>query len=452
MLMRKRSEVPGCMKRAKCAASKHWSRHDAVQSTMFTRIQTSRYRSLRSVDQRLGPVHALVGPNASGKTTFLDVIGFVSQLMRERGEIQATVEERSSNFESLLWGGKGKDFQLAIEASIPDLVRQKLGESKKQYDTVRYELGVGNQPSSVGITHESLWLMESRISTEEPRQRTLFPHSGPARDIFLPKNAPGSKKVINKTENGNDNFYTEGRKSYQPSFKLGRNNSALANTPADEATFPVSTWFRDLLERGVQNFVLNSQTIRKPSAPVQKRHFQPDGSNLPWVIADLRKDKRMFRSWIQHVQTALPDVADIGTVERPEDKHRYLTVTYSNGTAVPSWLVSDGTLRLLALTIPAYLKGNPLGVLMIEEPENGIHPRAIETVLQSLTSLYESQVLMATHSPVALNVFKPVQLLCFAKDESGATDIVSGDRHPKLAEWKTGQPDLGILFASGILS
>jgi predicted ATPase len=114
-------------------------------------------------------------------------------------------------------------------------------------------------------------------------------------------------------------------------------------------------------------------------------------------------------------------------------------------------LASDGTLRLLALTIPAYLD-DLAGVFLIEEPENGIHPRAIETVLQSLSSMYSSQVLIATHSPVALNMLEPKDLLCFAKDENGATDIVSGDCHPVLRDWKQGEPDLGILFASGILS
>ena len=118
---------------------------------------------------------------------------------------------------------------------------------------------------------------------------------------------------------------------------------------------------------------------------------------------------------------------------------------------VPSWLASDGTLRLLALTITAYLK-DLNGVFLIEEPENGIHPRAIETVIQSLSSIYDGQVLIATHSPVALNMLEPAQVLCFAKDQSGATDIVAGDRHPALQHWKQGQPDLGVLFAAGILS
>ena len=88
----------------------------------------------------------------------------------------------------------------------------------------------------------------------------------------------------------------------------------------------------------------------------------------------------------------------------------------------------------------------------MEEPENGIHPRAIETVIQSLSSIYAGQVLMATHSPVALNLLDPRQVLCFAKDAAGATDIVAGDKHPALRQWRRGEPDLGLLFAAGILS
>ena len=46
---------------------------------------------------------------------------------------------------------------------------------------------------------------------------------------------------------------------------------------------------------------------------------------------------------------------DITTFERPEDKHCYMIYEYEEGLKVPSWLVSDGTLRLTALTLPAYL-------------------------------------------------------------------------------------------------
>lgn len=421
---------------------------------MITRLQTRSFRSLKGVDQRLDRFQALVGPNASGKTTFLDVIAFFGDLMRSRGDVAETVLSRSGTFEQLIWMERGGSFQLAIEAEISEDVRKYMAVDKRSYTHVRYEVEVGldRETNEIGLDHETLWLITLPEDSPLP-QLDLFPavRSTP-ETIFFSRSGKGRKVVVKKNPQGNDNYYTEGRKSYMPSFKLGRTRSALANVPADEQSFPISIWFRDLLEQGVQTFVLNSQVIRQPSPPGQGLTFRSDGSNLPWVINELRRrDVLRFQSWLDHVRTALEDIRDITTVERQEDRHRYLMIEYANGAHVPSWLVSDGTLRLLALTIPAYLPELD-GTFLIEEPENGIHPRAIETILQSLCSMYDSQVLVATHSPVALNMLDPEQLLCFAKDDEGATDIVSGDRHPALRTWREGEPDLGVLFASGILS
>jgi predicted ATPase len=421
---------------------------------MFSRIQTRHFRSLKAVNQELGPIQALVGPNASGKTTFLDVIGLLSDLVKQRGDVRDAVFSRSTRFDKLIWQGPGtsQSFQLAVEAPIPPQVRARMAEDKQQYDTVRYEVEIGMDQvgNELGLNHETLWL-RTHAAEGADMQRTLFPASPADPPTILLKSRKGLKVAFKKVPEGNDNYYPEGAVSYTPSFKLGRTKAALANIPADEKSFPVSTWFRGLLESGVQNVVLNSHAIRQPSPPGLGLRFQTDGSNLPWVIAELRRDPTRFAGWLDHVRTALEDVADIDTVEREEDRHRYLVIRYANGAEVPSWLASDGTLRLLALTIPAYLKDLD-DVFLIEEPENGIHPRAIETVMQSLSSIYGGQVLVATHSPVALNLLDAKQVLCFAKDESGATDIVAGHRHPALQQWRRGQPDLGVLFAAGILS
>ena len=149
------------------------------------------------------------------------------------------------------------------------------------------------------------------------------------------------------------------------------------------------------------------------------------------------------------MRTALTDLEGIRTIERPEDRHRYMIYEYAGGLTVPSWLVSDGTLRLTALTLPAYL-ADLKGIYLIEEPENGIHPGAVATAYQSLSSMYEAQILLATHSTVVLNAAEIENVLCFAKDDAGATDIVLGSEHPMLRDWQ-GEADLGTLLASGVL-
>lgn len=135
----------------------------------------------------------------------------------------------------------------------------------------------------------------------------------------------------------------------------------------------------------------------------------------------------------------------MGHRESPSYPH----VVYTNGLEIPSWGVSDGTLRLLALTLLAY-GGEPGKIYLIEEPENGIHPQAVETFFQSLSSAYDCQILCASHSPVVLSPAEPKDILCFAKTAEGATDIARGDEHPKLREWKQ-SADLGTLFATGVL-
>lgn len=418
---------------------------------MITLVEALNFRCLRYVSQPMGRLQVLVGPNASGKTTFLDVVGFLSDLVSSGLDI--AVAKRTHNFVDLVWGRQGTGFELAIEVQIPESRRGMLAEKHRQYTTVRYEVGISADPDSgETVIATERGVLIAAPSIREP-QRTLFPcpEVPPLSIISQRRSVPG-QMLFSKTSGGNDDFHAEAFEEddhWAPSFRLGPRKSTLGNLPEDESKFPVSTWFKRLLVEGVEKITLNSQEMRKPSAPGQRIGFSPDGSNLPWVVERLRADPDRFRDWVEHVRTALPDLMDVRTVQRPEDNHRYLMLVYQGGLEVPSWTASDGTLRLLALTLPAYLDDFQ-GIYLIEEPENGIHPRAVETVYQSLSSVYEGQILMATHSPVILSIVDPAQVLCFAKTPEGATDIVPGDRHPKLRDWR-GEENFGVLFAGGVL-
>jgi predicted ATPase len=420
---------------------------------LITLIEAKNYRCLRYVCQHLDPFHILVGPNASGKTTFLDVIAFLGDLL-SNGPLTA-IRERTSNFHDLLWWRSGDGFELAVEAAIPKNLRSLLRDPNSE--TVRYEIALQFDEISqeIIIRAEKVLL---KVPDPKPtfKPRLLFPDFiGNPDTIITPTRAKGTTVVVNKVFERNDNYYSEvyreKGKGWAPSFKLGPQKSALANLPADEANFPVTSWLKTLLTENVTQLMLNSLLIRQASPPGQGRNFKADGSNLPWVVDHLKNtlDPDRFKQWLSHLRTALPDLQNVRTVERPDDRHRYLVLEYAGGLSVPSWMASDGTLRLMALTILAYLPGFS-GIYLIEEPENGIHPRAVDTLFQSLSSVYEAQILVATHSPVVLSLVEAEKVLCFAKTGEGAVDIVRGDEHPALRDWR-GEANLGVLFAGGVL-
>ena len=124
-------------------------------------------------------------------------------------------------------------------------------------------------------------------------------------------------------------------------------------------------------------------------------------------------------------------------------------VRYESGLSAPSWSISEGTLRLLALTLPAYLPYERR-VNLVEEPENGIHPLAMDAMYASLSSGYSFQLLAATHSPVLVRLSHPEDLLCFGQDQEGATDIVRGYLHPML-KGRREETDPTLLFATGVI-
>ncbi len=413
---------------------------------MIRRIEALNYRCLRYVQQDLKDFHVLVGPNASGKTTFLDVVAFMGNLVS--GGLEFAISERTNNYADLFWKQQGTRFELAIELQIPEQRRRLIADPARE--VVRYEVAVGADE------HRELALLSEKVILRKAtrlgnHQRQLFPMATqPPETILTSKSARDSKTVVNKVPGGNDNFYDETGKGWDHAFKLGPRRSALGNLPEDESKFPVATWLKALLAEGVQQLVLNSLAMRSASPPGQTRRFKPDGSNLPWVVDSLiNKHPDRHRLWLEHLRAALPDLRDVRTREREDDKHSYLVLEYEHGLHVPSWMASDGTLRLLALTVPAYLPEFE-GIYLIEEPENGIHPRAVETMFQSLSSVYGAQILLATHSQVILSVAEVDTVLCFAKTPEGITDIVLGSEHPALKQWK-GEENLGVLFAGGVL-
>lgn len=416
---------------------------------MINKVQALFYKGFKYIDVNLKSFILLVGPNASGKSTFLDIFTFVRDVLNE-GPVKA-VQKRSAQFLELVWNQGQNRFEFVIEFAIP---KNKIDK----YHIARYEISIAqDQEQGIIIDKENLWLKKKGLESNKKnlndlRQTSFFPREpkSPKYIVLSHKRTPsGWRKVISQTPQGNDYFRSE-TTEWNMTYRFGPTKASLAQIPEDEERFPITLWVKRILTESVQFLQLNSKTMRRPCRPDTPVTFQVEGDNLPKVIKHLYDNyPENFNRWIKHVKIAIPEIEKVSVQERPEDRFLYLYAQQPNGLKIPSWLLSDGTLRLFAQTIIAYLPEQDK-LYMIEEPENGLHPLAIESVYQSLSSVYENQILLATHSPAILRLAEPKDILCFSKTDSGVIDVRSGENHPKLKDWKKGV-DLATLHAAGVL-
>ena len=138
---------------------------------MITLVEALNYRCLRYVQRPLQPFHVLVGPNASGKTTFLDVIGFLRDVVSEG--LDAALLNRTPNPQELLFRRQGDKLELAIEARIPHELRELT--ARRDLDTVRYEVAIGFDETQRQFEFKAETLLLKQAMAPQSLQRSLFP-------------------------------------------------------------------------------------------------------------------------------------------------------------------------------------------------------------------------------------------------------------------------------------
>lgn len=423
---------------------------------MITRIEATNYRCLEKTDIDLKGYAVLVGANGAGKTTLLDIPNLIADCLLQQNIGQAFVlsqngiPPRCSTLQDVLFQGIGTHFILTLEAKLPEHVIESLvptltaadqQKKVKWWRYLRYEIRfeIFNKKELV-IADEHLFLFSD---SSIPEREGIRVHGEYEKKTW--------RVIIKRSAGDESGLRIESQRSAKiRNITLPRNLLALPKiqfeSPSD---YPAASWFYNFLSSKSVFYKPDLKKLQSASPPGLPDHLMINAENLPWLALSLQKDTMRFQYWIDHIRTALPQIENIVVREREEDHHAYFVVTYKGGYEVSSSGLSEGTLRILSLTILPYLNNLP-ALIITEEPENGIHPRAIESVLQSLSSVYDSQVLVSSHSPVVLAQSKLNQILCARLSENGAAAFVRGEEHPQLKDWQ-GKVDLGALFAAGVL-
>ena len=310
----------------------------------FTRIRLENWRNFSRAEVELRDRAFLVGPNASGKSNFLDAFRFLRDLVAVGGGFQEAARRR---------GGVSAIRSLAARRN-PDVV---------------LEVAVGND------AQPARW--EYRLTIRQDNQRRPFLGqervSAEGRVVF--------EYLTNAT-----------RKDPVPSYQ-----TAIEQEHANRN-------FRDLAEffGSVRYLHLVPQLVREPERSVGKRN-DPFGGDFLDQIGSVQKRVRdaRLRSMVQALKVAVPQLSEL-VFERDERDTARLKGRYEHWRPQGAWQdqdqLSDGTLRLLGL-LWATLDGN--GPLLLEEPELSLHPEVVRHLTQLLARVQRKrgrQILLSTHS------------------------------------------------------
>ena len=153
--------------------------------------------------------------------------------------------------------------------------------------------------------------------------------------------------------------------------------------------------------------------------------LQRDGSNLAQYLLAIRdKDIAAYDGIVDAMRFVLDYAKEFQPIETQEvQRTMYLSMKEKNRT-IPSWMLSTGTLRVLAL-LAALRNPDPPKVLIIEEIENGLDPRTIHLILEEIRVAVQSgrtQVILTTHSPYFLNLL-PLQTIVLVERDAGGSPL-----------------------------
>jgi predicted ATPase len=412
-----------------------------VEEEMLTQIEIDGFKTFRNFKVELAPFQVIVGPNGSGKSNLFDALQLLSRLaeMDLYSAFQGLRGSAGELFTKYPDGQTSERMWIAVELLVDRKVCDDLGREFELAQTrLRYELEIVQCVDEDGL--DQLY-MKSEVLKKIPveddnwsKKHNLQAHlnlSDITKDTIIFSLLQKDEKIaiLEKHYAPSDHFYM-GEASQEQVETINEIHSlpgTLSRTilSSSAASMHHALAVRTEL-RSLRLLHLNPVVLRQSCSVKAPRTLASDGSNLPAVLARMQKEDRYVLGDISRDMVSLvPGIHKI-RVERNKPTDQYIVQAKTvDQRSFSSQVLSDGTLRLLALTT---LKYDPQfrGVLCLEEPENGIDPLHLPNMAHLLRSMATDfddpdqaerplrQLLVTTHSPVLISLPEIMDALIFA--------------------------------------
>ncbi len=438
---------------------------------MLTRLEIDGFKSFEDVGIDLMPFTVIVGSNAAGKSNLFDAVELLS-LLASRDVAEAFNDMRGEPLELFRQtpAGRAKQIKVAAEVLVDPVVRDPWGsEVRLSHTRMRYEATLERREAKgierVQVAEEAAYPILSR---DDRWARAMKP-SRTFRDAYLRyTRAKPWLTTESKPEGLSFSIHQDG--------KQGRNRPASAAEASvlysiTNAEFPHLFALREEM-RNWRLLQLDPALLRRPAPVTASDVMTPNGSNLAAVLARLKvetttpeRPNGVLSEIAAELNELVPGVTRLSAELHEASREYRIELTMRDGLPFSSRVISDGTLRVLAL-LTLLNDSRHRGLICFEEPENGVHPARVRQLVQRLRDLVSNpsddvqppeppltQLLLNSHSPVVLSSLldkdrQPVHgAVLFADTTSVADPLIHEARRKTRLRPVNSQQQAGLFTA-----
>lgn len=411
---------------------------------MITYIKIDGFKTFKNFEMYFSPFTVIAGVNAAGKSNLFDALSLLSELA-SGNPIQKVLSSQRGELTELFTlfhnGKRTKEMSFVVEMLVNPEVTDDWNQNEKVSVTrLRYELSLKHiDIDTVEIAHESL----QAIRKKDDKWASYLPSKTASH--WRPTMRGTRQKPFlsfDSNESSTVNIYDNNDGKIEIISASGSNRTFISRFSKCDTPHLLAARLEMMSWRFLH---LNPNDLRSPSSKIDSKFdLDSTGKNLAATLNRLKKEDEYNLVIIsQLIRKFLPDYIAIDVKEESDSSRYVLYVKDRRHEEYSSRVLSEGTLRIIALCVLA-VDNHHTGLLCFEEPENGVHPMRLEVMAHLMeqlssnfmnTELKLRQVIVNTHSPRFVEeVFKMRNQLCTVVLTRRVTSIINESEEKKMLQ------------------